>query len=51
MTLELGYPPALTIAPGSQNTAQPRYGSSEAEIAEMARSIPRGGLRSVNSRK
>ena len=27
------------IAPGLTDTAQPRYGSSEAEIAEMARSI------------
>jgi len=32
------------IAPGLTDTAQPRYGSSEAEIAEMARSIPFGRM-------
>jgi len=32
------------IAPGLTDTAQPRYGSSEAEIAEMARSIPLGRI-------
>jgi NAD(P)-dependent dehydrogenase (short-subunit alcohol dehydrogenase family) len=32
------------IAPGLTDTAQPRYGSSEAEIAEMARSIPLGRM-------
>jgi NAD(P)-dependent dehydrogenase (short-subunit alcohol dehydrogenase family) len=28
------------IAPGLTDTAQPRYGSSETELADMARSIP-----------
>jgi NAD(P)-dependent dehydrogenase (short-subunit alcohol dehydrogenase family) len=32
------------IAPGLTDTAQPRYGSNEAEIAEMARSIPLGRM-------
>ncbi len=32
------------IAPGLTDTAQPRYGSSEAEIVEMARSIPLGRM-------
>ena len=32
------------IAPGLTNTAQPRCGSSEAEIAEMARAIPLGRM-------
>jgi NAD(P)-dependent dehydrogenase (short-subunit alcohol dehydrogenase family) len=32
------------IAPGITDTAQPRYGSREAEIAEMARSIPLGRM-------
>jgi NAD(P)-dependent dehydrogenase (short-subunit alcohol dehydrogenase family) len=32
------------IAPGLTDTAQPRYGSSEAEIFEMARSIPLGRM-------
>jgi NAD(P)-dependent dehydrogenase (short-subunit alcohol dehydrogenase family) len=32
------------IAPGLTNTAQPRYGSNEAEIAEMARAIPLGRM-------
>jgi len=32
------------IAPGLTDTAQPRYGSSEAEIAEMARTIPLGRM-------
>ena len=32
------------IAPGLTDTAQPRYGSSEEEIAEMARSIPLGRM-------
>jgi NAD(P)-dependent dehydrogenase (short-subunit alcohol dehydrogenase family) len=32
------------IAPGLTDTAQPRYGSSEAEIAEMARLIPLGRM-------
>jgi NAD(P)-dependent dehydrogenase (short-subunit alcohol dehydrogenase family) len=32
------------IAPGLTDTAQPRYGSSEAEIAEMARAIPLGRI-------
>src|SRR5215470_16391245 len=31
------------IAPGLTDTAQPRYGSSEAELAESARAIPLGG--------
>lgn len=31
------------IAPGMTDTAQPRYGNSEAELIEMARSIPLGG--------
>jgi NAD(P)-dependent dehydrogenase (short-subunit alcohol dehydrogenase family) len=30
------------IAPGLTDTAQPRYGSSEGELVEMARSIPLG---------
>jgi 3-oxoacyl-[acyl-carrier protein] reductase len=32
------------IAPGLTDTAQPRYGSSEAEIAESAKSIPLGRI-------
>ena len=32
------------IAPGLTDTAQPRYGSSEVELAEMARSIPFGRM-------
>ena len=32
------------IAPGLTDTAQPRYGSSEAEIVEIARSIPLGRI-------
>ena len=32
------------IAPGLTDTAQPRYGSSEAELVEMARSIPLGRM-------
>jgi NAD(P)-dependent dehydrogenase (short-subunit alcohol dehydrogenase family) len=32
------------IAPGLTDTAQPRYGSSEAELAEMAGSIPLGRM-------
>ena len=32
------------IAPGLTDTAQPRYGSSEAELAEMARTIPLGRM-------
>jgi NAD(P)-dependent dehydrogenase (short-subunit alcohol dehydrogenase family) len=32
------------IAPGLTDTAQPRYGSSEAEIAEMSRAIPLGRM-------
>jgi NAD(P)-dependent dehydrogenase (short-subunit alcohol dehydrogenase family) len=32
------------IAPGRTDTAQPRYGSSEAELAEMARAIPLGRM-------
>jgi NAD(P)-dependent dehydrogenase (short-subunit alcohol dehydrogenase family) len=32
------------IAPGLTDTAQPRYGSSEAEIAENAKSIPLGRI-------
>ena len=32
------------IAPGLTDTAQPRYGSSEAELAEMARAIPLGRI-------
>jgi NAD(P)-dependent dehydrogenase (short-subunit alcohol dehydrogenase family) len=32
------------IAPGLTDTAQPRYGSSEAEITEMARTIPFGRM-------
>jgi NAD(P)-dependent dehydrogenase (short-subunit alcohol dehydrogenase family) len=32
------------IAPGLTDTAQPRYGSTEAEIAEMARAIPLGRI-------
>jgi NAD(P)-dependent dehydrogenase (short-subunit alcohol dehydrogenase family) len=31
------------IAPGTTDTAQPRYGNSEAELIEMARTIPLGG--------
>jgi NAD(P)-dependent dehydrogenase (short-subunit alcohol dehydrogenase family) len=31
------------IAPGTTDTAQPRYGNTEAELIEMARSIPFGG--------
>jgi NAD(P)-dependent dehydrogenase (short-subunit alcohol dehydrogenase family) len=32
------------IAPGLTDTAQPRYGSSDAELAEMARTIPLGRM-------
>lgn len=32
------------IAPGLTDTAQPRYGSSEVELAEMARAIPLGRM-------
>ena len=32
------------IAPGLTDTAQPRYGSGEAEITEMARAIPLGRM-------
>jgi NAD(P)-dependent dehydrogenase (short-subunit alcohol dehydrogenase family) len=32
------------IAPGLTDTAQPRHGSSEAEIVEMARSISLGRM-------
>jgi NAD(P)-dependent dehydrogenase (short-subunit alcohol dehydrogenase family) len=32
------------IAPGLTDTAQPRYGSSEAELAEAARAIPLGHM-------
>jgi NAD(P)-dependent dehydrogenase (short-subunit alcohol dehydrogenase family) len=32
------------IAPGLTDTAQPRYGSSEAELAEMAAAIPVGRM-------
>ena len=32
------------IAPGLTDTAQPRYGSSEAELADMARAIPLGRM-------
>jgi NAD(P)-dependent dehydrogenase (short-subunit alcohol dehydrogenase family) len=32
------------IAPGLTDTAQPRYGSSEAELAEAARTIPLGRM-------
>jgi NAD(P)-dependent dehydrogenase (short-subunit alcohol dehydrogenase family) len=32
------------IAPGLTDTAQPRYGSSEAELADMARAIPFGRM-------
>ena len=32
------------IAPGLTDTAQPRYGSSEAELVEMARAIPLGRM-------
>ncbi len=32
------------IAPGLTDTAQPRYGSSEADIAEAARAIPLGQM-------
>jgi len=32
------------IAPGLTDTAQPRYGSSEAELVEMARAIPLGRI-------
>jgi len=31
------------IAPGTTDTIQPRYGNSEAELIEMARTIPLGG--------
>src|SRR5215471_3865696 len=31
------------IAPGMTDTAQPRYGNTEAELVEMARAIPLGG--------
>jgi NAD(P)-dependent dehydrogenase (short-subunit alcohol dehydrogenase family) len=32
------------IAPGLTDTAQPRYGSSEAELAEAARAVPLGRM-------
>jgi NAD(P)-dependent dehydrogenase (short-subunit alcohol dehydrogenase family) len=32
------------IAPGLTDTAQPRYGSSEAELTEAARAIPLGRM-------
>jgi 3-oxoacyl-[acyl-carrier protein] reductase len=32
------------IAPGLTDTAQPRYGSSEADLAEAARAIPLGRM-------
>src|ERR1700758_3994751 len=35
---------AQRVAPGLTDTAQPRYGSSEAEIVEMARAIPLGRI-------
>ena len=46
MTLELTpYRIKVTaIAPGLADTAQPRYGSSEAEIVEMARAVPLGRM-------
>ena len=31
------------IAPGMTDTAQPRYGNTDAELVEMARAIPLGG--------
>jgi NAD(P)-dependent dehydrogenase (short-subunit alcohol dehydrogenase family) len=31
------------IAPGTTDTAQPRYGNTDAELVEMARTIPLGG--------
>jgi NAD(P)-dependent dehydrogenase (short-subunit alcohol dehydrogenase family) len=31
------------IAPGTTDTAQPRYGNTETELVEMARTIPLGG--------
>jgi NAD(P)-dependent dehydrogenase (short-subunit alcohol dehydrogenase family) len=31
------------IAPGTTDTAQPRYGNTEAELIEMAKTIPLGG--------
>jgi NAD(P)-dependent dehydrogenase (short-subunit alcohol dehydrogenase family) len=31
------------IAPGTTDTAQPRYGNTDAELIEMARTIPLGG--------
>jgi NAD(P)-dependent dehydrogenase (short-subunit alcohol dehydrogenase family) len=31
------------IAPGTTDTAQPRYGNTDAELIEMARAIPLGG--------
>src|SRR5262249_28041424 len=31
------------IAPGTTDTAQPRYGNTEAELIAMARTIPLGG--------
>jgi NAD(P)-dependent dehydrogenase (short-subunit alcohol dehydrogenase family) len=31
------------IAPGLTDTAQPRYGNTEAELVEMGRQIPLGG--------
>ena len=31
------------IAPGMTDTAQPRYGNTDAELIEMARAIPLGG--------
>ena len=38
------------IAPGLTDTAQPRYGSSEAELAETARAIPLGRMARPKSR-
>ena len=32
------------IAPGTTDTAQPRYGNTEAELAERARQIPLGRM-------
>jgi 3-oxoacyl-[acyl-carrier protein] reductase len=32
------------IAPGLTDTAQPRYGHSEAELAEMGRAVPLGRM-------
>jgi len=32
------------VAPGTTDTAQPRYGNTEAELAELARKIPIGRM-------